>query len=172
MFVCPSLSGGQWDLETLRMLTQFLPRFNVSKEIMWDWIHTKLVTTKHMIQKCGIKLHVPCVWLSFTTLYLLLKYAVVCLLHTRLDICYTFIWFLVATYRYKLSNTVFSICKNWTAAGGWCQLCLLSVNESCSSVEAVVILTALLSDCPAVIELRVRYKQQAHIIEHRVLINA
>ncbi|XP_036963487.1 NLR family, CARD domain containing 5 isoform X4 [Acanthopagrus latus] len=73
---CPALSvldlsGGQWDLETLRMLTQFLPRFNVSKEII--------------------------------------------------------------------------------------------VNESCSSVEAVVILTALLSDCPAVIELRVRLQSPVQV---------
>uniref|UniRef100_A0A671VS52 NLR family CARD domain containing 5 n=1 Tax=Sparus aurata TaxID=8175 RepID=A0A671VS52_SPAAU len=73
---CPALSvldlsGGHWDLETLRTLTQFLPRFNVSKEII--------------------------------------------------------------------------------------------VNDSCSSVEAVVILTALLSDCPAVIELRVRLQRPVQV---------
>ncbi|XP_073328167.1 protein NLRC5 isoform X2 [Pagrus major] len=73
---CPALSvlnlsGGHWDLETLRTLTQFLPMFNVSKEII--------------------------------------------------------------------------------------------VNDSCSSVEGVVILTALLSDCPAVIELHIRLQSPVQV---------
>ncbi|XP_070763305.1 protein NLRC5 [Enoplosus armatus] len=38
---CPALSvldlsGGQWDVETLRMLTQFLPNFNVTEKIILD----------------------------------------------------------------------------------------------------------------------------------------
>ncbi|XP_041794161.1 NLR family, CARD domain containing 5 isoform X2 [Chelmon rostratus] len=65
------LSGGQWDVETLRMLTQFLPRFNMTEKII--------------------------------------------------------------------------------------------VNDSCSSVEDLVILTALLPDCPAVMELHIRLQSPAQV---------
>ncbi|XP_044049750.1 NLR family, CARD domain containing 5 isoform X2 [Siniperca chuatsi] len=73
---CPALSvldlsGGQWDVETLRTLTQFLPKFNVTKKII--------------------------------------------------------------------------------------------VNDSCSSVEGLVILTALLSDCPAVTELHIRLQSPVQV---------
>ncbi|KAM9351909.1 protein NLRC5 [Symphorus nematophorus] len=65
------LSGGQWDVETLRTLTQFLPKFNVTKKII--------------------------------------------------------------------------------------------VNDSCSSVEGLVILTALLSDCPAIMELHIRLQSPVQV---------
>ncbi|XP_070686829.1 protein NLRC5 isoform X2 [Pempheris klunzingeri] len=73
---CPALSvldlsGGQWDVETLRAFTQFLPKFNITKKII--------------------------------------------------------------------------------------------VNDSCSSVEGLVILTALLSDCPAVMELRIRLQDPVQV---------
>ncbi|XP_070829191.1 protein NLRC5 [Chaetodon trifascialis] len=73
---CPALSildlsGSQWDVETLRMLTQFLPTFNITGKII--------------------------------------------------------------------------------------------VNDSCSSVEDLVILTALLPDCPAVIELHIRLQIPAQV---------
>ncbi|XP_074533690.1 protein NLRC5 [Halichoeres trimaculatus] len=65
------LSGGQWDLEILRTLTQFIPKFTITKKII--------------------------------------------------------------------------------------------LNESCSSVGGLVILTALLSDCPAVMELRVRLQSPVQV---------
>ncbi|XP_076590240.1 protein NLRC5 isoform X2 [Chaetodon auriga] len=73
---CPALSildlsGGKWDVETLRILTQFLPRFNITGKII--------------------------------------------------------------------------------------------MNDSCSSVEDLVILTALLPDCPAVIELHIRLQSPAQV---------
>uniref|UniRef100_A0A3P8UAH2 NACHT domain-containing protein n=1 Tax=Amphiprion percula TaxID=161767 RepID=A0A3P8UAH2_AMPPE len=46
-----------------------------------------------------------------------------------------------------------------TAALCLCLVCLLlSLNDSCSSVESLVILTSLLSHCPPVVELHIRYK--------------
>uniref|UniRef100_A0A8P4KCM9 NACHT domain-containing protein n=1 Tax=Dicentrarchus labrax TaxID=13489 RepID=A0A8P4KCM9_DICLA len=73
---CPALSvldlsGGQWDVETLRTLTQFLPKFSVTKKII--------------------------------------------------------------------------------------------VNDSCSSVEGLVILTALLSECPTVMELHIRLQSPIQV---------
>ncbi|XP_034542329.1 protein NLRC5 isoform X2 [Notolabrus celidotus] len=73
---CPALSvldlsGGQWDFETLKTFTQFLPKLNITKKII--------------------------------------------------------------------------------------------LNESCSSVEGLVILTALLSDCPAVMELHVRLQSPVQV---------